>query len=61
MSDIDRADERLRDHARKMGPFWDELEKLGESTPDAANDPFRLPYTSEPDLPQRDFKLTFPA
>jgi hypothetical protein len=56
----DRIDERLKDHARRMRPFWDELEKIG-AAPDAASDPFRLPYTSEPDQPQRDFKLTFPA
>lgn len=60
MSDNDRADERLKDHARKMRPLWEELDKLDVSF-DSSNDPFKLPYTSTPDLPQRDFKLTFPG
>lgn len=61
MTDRDRADERLKDHARQMQPFWEGLDSLGVTTPDAASDPFQLPYTSTPDMPHSDFKLTFPA
>jgi hypothetical protein len=61
MNDNDRAAERLKDHARKMRTFWDDLDKLDEPAPDAASDPFQLPYTTVPTPEHEDFKLTFPA
>ena len=60
MSKTDRADERLKDHARKMRSLLDELDRLDVS-PAPASDPFRLPYTTASDLRHSDFKLTFPA
>lgn len=69
MSDITKADERLKEHARKMRSFLDELDRIDldeldridGAAPDGAADNFRLPYATIPQLPKRDFKLTFPA
>jgi len=50
--------DRLREHARKMRPFFDELEKVEKVVPDSETDEWKLPYSTRPNLPSRDFKLS---
>lgn len=60
MSDQDDLmPERLKEQARKIRSFLEELDRL--DTPDVGGDAFRLPYATAPKKRSEGFKLTFPA
>lgn len=61
MTDQSRTPDRLKEHARKMRSFLDELDVIDSVTSDSGNDPFRLPYATKPKIPSRKFKLTLHA
>jgi len=61
MSKEDLMPERLKDQARKLRSFLDEIERLDAATPDNGADAFRLPYATGPNKRSEGFKLTFPA
>ncbi|MEH6698920.1 MAG: hypothetical protein V7672_09480 [Brevundimonas sp.] len=56
-----RAAARLEEHASRMKPFFEEMERLERVTPSAGQDQLKLPYTSRPVLPGSGFKMTFSA
>jgi len=53
--------ERLKEQARKLRPFLEEIDRLEASSPDNGADSFRLPYTAGPKKRPEGFRLTFPA
>lgn len=53
--------DRLEEQAKKLKPFMDVLDRLDSVLPENGEGHFKLPYTTRPSLPLRQWKLTLGA
>lgn len=53
--------DRIEEHARKLRPILDTFDRLDSIVPDNGPGQFKMPYTTRPSVPSREWKLTFDA